>query len=282
MNNRVILISDGQANVGETRADALARHASELRARGVTTATLGIGEDFNEGVMSAIANGGGGPAHFARVPQEIPEAIAGCIQEALDVTLRSARISIELPGADFQVLSAGDVLARRGECHINLGDLAADQVREVVVRLRLPKGTDGAQARAVVRLAGRSERGQIAVQSSVAWTYAGNLANDAQPRVVEVDRVVAAHFAAIARERATALNRDGEYKLAREELEKIARRIETYANGDVELVGLAASLWSDAREWSRQRTELERKAQYYLGFRYRMSRDSDGQLRRGR
>ena len=94
--------------------------------------------------------------------------------------------------------------------------------------------------------------------------------------------MVAAHFAAIARERATALNRDGEYKLAREELEKIARRIETYANGDAELVGLAASLWSDAREWSRQRTELERKAQYYLGFRYRMSRDSDGQLRRGR
>ena len=50
-----------------------------------------------------------------------------------------------------------------------------------------------------------------------------SLANDAQPRVVEVDRVVAAHFAAIARERATALNRDGEYQLAREELEKAKR-----------------------------------------------------------
>ena len=149
--------------------------------------------------------------------------------------------------------------ARRGECHVNLGDLAADQVREAVVRLRLPKGTDGAQARAVVRLTGRAERGPVEVHSSVAWTFAGNFANDAQPRVVEVDRVVAAHFAAIARERATALNRDGEYKLAREELEKIARRIESYANGDPELVALAASLRSDAREWSRQRTELERK-----------------------
>ena len=42
--NRVLLITDGQANVGETNVDRIVTQARELAAKGVTTSTIGIGD----------------------------------------------------------------------------------------------------------------------------------------------------------------------------------------------------------------------------------------------
>src|SRR5689334_19927868 len=50
---RCLLLSDGIANRGITAVEALVHHATELRARGVTTSTIGAGDDFHEGLMHA-------------------------------------------------------------------------------------------------------------------------------------------------------------------------------------------------------------------------------------
>src|SRR6478672_153012 len=51
---RVLLLSDGLANQGERDPEALARHAADLRARGITTSTFGLGADFDERLMSRL------------------------------------------------------------------------------------------------------------------------------------------------------------------------------------------------------------------------------------
>ena len=51
---RVLLLSDGLANHGETNPDVLAQRAAALRAQGIATSTFGLGADFDEVLMSRL------------------------------------------------------------------------------------------------------------------------------------------------------------------------------------------------------------------------------------
>ena len=62
--NRTLLLTDGLANVGIQDTDELATHASELFRRGVTTSCFGVGLGYNEHLLEAMANSGGGNFHF--------------------------------------------------------------------------------------------------------------------------------------------------------------------------------------------------------------------------
>lgn len=68
--NRVLLITDGQANVGETNIDRIVSQAGELANKGITTTTIGIGSDFNEDLLMPMAEAGRGNAWHVREPQD--------------------------------------------------------------------------------------------------------------------------------------------------------------------------------------------------------------------
>src|SRR2546423_6867471 len=57
--NRVLLITDGLANVGLTNTDEIVTQAMGLFKRGVSTSTIGIGDDFNEDLLLPMAQGAG-------------------------------------------------------------------------------------------------------------------------------------------------------------------------------------------------------------------------------
>lgn len=56
--SRVLLLSDGQANVGVIDTDRIAQEALQLLEAGVATSTYGVGSMFNEDLMTRIAAGG--------------------------------------------------------------------------------------------------------------------------------------------------------------------------------------------------------------------------------
>ncbi|MFM9165248.1 MAG: hypothetical protein ACKOQO_00290, partial [Candidatus Limnocylindrus sp.] len=112
------------------------------------------------------------------------------------------------------------------------------------------------------------------------WTYAGSAETDVQPRTRVVDRVVAQLFAAAARERAIELNRDGAYERAQAVIEKVARRIASYAGDDRELAKLVTSLIAEANQWSRPTHERFRKESYHLAMNMMQSRWEDGTARK--
>lgn len=67
---RIMLLSDGQANAGETRPHKLAEMANRFAADGVQTTAIGIGDDYNEELMGALADAGGGSAHVIETPDD--------------------------------------------------------------------------------------------------------------------------------------------------------------------------------------------------------------------
>src|SRR5205807_7762864 len=71
--NRVLLLSDGLANVGETNADVIATDVNRLAREGVGTTTLGVGDDYNEDLLTAMATSGGGKYYHIEPPQQLPD-----------------------------------------------------------------------------------------------------------------------------------------------------------------------------------------------------------------
>jgi len=69
--NRVLLITDGQANIGITSTDEIVSQSLQLFQRGISTSTIGIGSDFNEDLLMPMAQSGGGNAWHVAEPDDM-------------------------------------------------------------------------------------------------------------------------------------------------------------------------------------------------------------------
>ncbi len=70
--NRVILLSDGLANVGESRPDKIADDVHKLAEAGVSTTTLGLGDQYNEDLLEAMARSGDGNYYYVEGASQLP------------------------------------------------------------------------------------------------------------------------------------------------------------------------------------------------------------------
>lgn len=74
---RVILLSDGLANVGPSDPSELAEHAQLSQSRfGVSTSTVGVGEGYDEALMAAMARAGKGAHYYAEDADAIISAFS--------------------------------------------------------------------------------------------------------------------------------------------------------------------------------------------------------------
>jgi hypothetical protein len=258
--NRVLLLTDGLANVGMTDPAELARHAAELRSRGVSTTTFGIGDDFNEVLLAGMADAGGGQFRFIATAADINRHITEAVGELLEVVARDVTLEVAGPdGLRVDSLSPFPTEPRTERTLIRLGDLVSEQWVQVVLRVRCPYGEEGREMAVVVSVTDRDGALAGLAPGRLAWRFASNAANDAQPRNVPVDRIVARLFADRAKQEAVALNRDGLFDEARERLRATARRIHRYAGHDPELMDIIRDLEREADYWSSVREESDRK-----------------------
>src|SRR5690606_29018573 len=71
---RVVLLSDGQANVGLRDAPAIATDVGEAAAHGVTTTTMGFGRSYDENLLRTMADAGQGNYVFIEDESQVAEA----------------------------------------------------------------------------------------------------------------------------------------------------------------------------------------------------------------
>jgi Ca-activated chloride channel family protein len=95
--NRVILLSDGLANVGPSSPRELRRLGSDLAERGISVTTIGVGDDYNEDLMAGLAEASDANYYYVQDTEKLPEIFAKELGELLTVAARDVRIEIVCP-----------------------------------------------------------------------------------------------------------------------------------------------------------------------------------------
>ncbi len=280
--SRTLLLTDGLANIGVTDRFELESHAAELRRRGVATSTFGVGHDFDEALLEAMATAGGGNFYYIEHERQIADYMTSELGEALEVVAREVRLDVTLPrGAQLEMLGPERVQRQGPESWtVEVGDLVARQDREVVLRVNFPYGETGEPAEVVVTVRDR-EAVFAAARAAARWTYADHATNDRQPRTPDVDHLVARLFAARARMEAVTFNKASDFRRASMSLTGVASRIRSYSGDDPELRELAQDLERAAvEEVSVAMAPALQKSMYSDAAYQRRARTGDGKAQR--
>ncbi len=144
--NRVVLLSDGLANVGITDDRELSRIARRYRHKGISLTSMGVGLDYNENLMVALSENGGGNYYFIESPHGLAHIMGREFDLLSTLYARHASVEIQL-GAQVRV---SDVIGHEwrvqgGTCSIELGDLYGGDNRDITIELHVPRGAGSIQ-----------------------------------------------------------------------------------------------------------------------------------------
>lgn len=152
--SRCLLLTDGLANHGVTDPGEIARHAGDLRARGIATSTFGLGDEFDEVLLQRMSDAGGGNAYWVREPEQIGPAMEAELGDSLEVVARDVALVVEGYGIE-EVLVPGVGRLEKGpdgRFRRRLGSLSAGQLRSEALHLRLRRRLPGRESAAKVWL----------------------------------------------------------------------------------------------------------------------------------
>jgi Ca-activated chloride channel family protein len=142
---RVILISDGLANQGDTSLSGLRARARRAALGEYTLTTIGVGEDFDEQLLAALADAGTGNYYYIQSGDDLARIFSDEFETARESVARGLAVSI-LPAAGVEVVDAAGYPLERGaegETVFRPGTLFAGQERRIWVTLRTRWSSEG-------------------------------------------------------------------------------------------------------------------------------------------
>jgi len=136
---RVVVISDGQANVGPSSPGELGDVAAQGTEAGVQVSAIGVGLDYDERTLGALAVRSSGRLYHLQEPSQMTEIVKQELM-LLDKTAATAAYLEITAAPGVEILGAELVEAQmdRGTLRVGLGTLYAGQRREVLLRIKAP------------------------------------------------------------------------------------------------------------------------------------------------
>jgi Ca-activated chloride channel family protein len=223
--NRVILLSDGIANVGPSSAADLANLGRELGEEGISVSTIGLGDDYNEDLMTALAEASRANYYYVKDAEKLPDIFAEELGTVKSVVARNLRLIITLPAgiAGKAVLGEKEFEFQSGSVTIPVGEVSAGQRRRFLVKVNVPAGETKEIALANVAMeyadASGSKRQSTASYSAQRTADVTVSESSIQPGVVGNVAVVSNR---LAKEEAVALADEGKVAEAADRLRRQA------------------------------------------------------------
>lgn len=138
--NRVILFSDGLANTGISNNDEIKKIAKKkLEETGISISSFGIGSDYNEQLMTHLAEYGNGNYYFINNADEIPTHLATEMKGLMQVVAQNVSMRIKLPENNLEVEKVYGAAwkVENGELVVNAGSVVAEETRTIMVKFKI-------------------------------------------------------------------------------------------------------------------------------------------------
>jgi Ca-activated chloride channel homolog len=135
--NRVILLTDGLANAGITDPQRLTGLAAQGKAAGTTTTTIGFGEDYDERLLRAMADAGGGNTYYIENADQAASIFADELQGLLELGAQNIAVLVT-PGPAAQLVAVHHdypAAPLDSGLRLELGDLYAREPKPLLVEL---------------------------------------------------------------------------------------------------------------------------------------------------
>lgn len=187
----LVLLSDGEPNVGPSTPEALGEQARMLKARDIAISTLGYGAHHNDDVLSAIADGGGGRYSFVIDPKLAESSFIRALGAQLDVVGERVELLL-VPGPDVEivrVLEDPPTAFGAGGLKVTLNDLVVGDELNIVVELRVRAPREPGPLRALgvtlsCNLAGTARAFKTSAAAEMRVTRTGATESDPAPHAL--------------------------------------------------------------------------------------------------
>lgn len=157
--NRVILLSDGLANIGPKTPTEMSRLGSRLEQRGIHVTTVGLGDNYNEDVMVSLAESSAANYYYVQDTETLPDIFAEELGYLQSVVARNIKIIIQLPDGvePVEIIGYPAVKFSQNKAELTLSEYYASQERNFLVRCRVPESDQKKMELARVQLTYRDE-----------------------------------------------------------------------------------------------------------------------------
>ncbi|MDX1346049.1 MAG: VWA domain-containing protein [Sedimenticolaceae bacterium] len=188
--NRIILLSDGQANVGPSTVTELGELGKSLGKEGISVTTIGLGAGYNEDLMANLAGYSDGNHAFVEDPEDLVKIFNYEFGDVLSVVAQDLLIRIEFEDGirPLRILGRnGDIIGR--EVTTRMNQLYSDQQKYILLEVEVPEGAADQTrelASVTVSYQNMANRQQENVRDKVSVSYSSSSDEVARSRNREV------------------------------------------------------------------------------------------------
>lgn len=238
--NRVILMSDGLANVGPSSPGELAELGRKLGGKGISVTTIGLGLGYNEDLMQRLALASDGNHAFAEKPSDLVDIFNSEFGDTLSIAAQDIEIIIECRDG----FRPKRVLGRKADIDgarikLKLNQLTGSHERYIVVEFDADSVRPGANASDVASIAVNYIDLDSGSRRELQANVEARFAADSETQEASIDKAVmsqvAAQIATETSERAVELRDkgdiDGARKLLRDNAAYLAKSRTRYGSG---------------------------------------------------
>ena len=181
--NRVLLLSDGQANEGITDPQQIEKIVrNQNKENGISISTFGLGNDYNEDLMTAMAETGTGNYYFINNTEKIASIFKKELNGLMEVVAQNTTLTITIP--DFVNIEKvyGYKYDQIGnQLTIHLHDIFSEETKGLLIKYRIQNGNNTAVkfiAKANYADATNKENKVLATSNKASFTNQLSVYND--------------------------------------------------------------------------------------------------------